>query len=71
MSQVCVHLEAMQCLLYTTVAASKQPFQMTRAGPLAVNHDPVWSLSPLTGAGAQEEAQSAWATHLGGEIVLL
>jgi hypothetical protein len=44
---------------------------LARAGPLAVNHDPVWSLCPLTAAGAQEEAHSAWVTHLGGEIVLL
>lgn len=67
MSQVCPSLRPR--LLYATVAASEQPSQMARAGPLAViNHDPVWSLCPLTDARVRETGGS---THLGGEIVLL
>lgn len=66
MSQACPSLRP--CLLYSTAAASDQASQIARAGPLAVNHEPVWSLCPLTGAGARETGGS---THLGGEIVLL
>lgn len=68
---LCVPIsEGIHAQLYIA-AASNQPSWIAPAGPLAVNHDPVWSLCPLTGAGAQEKAHSAWVTHLGGEIVLL